>query len=186
MNADQSPGGQPDGEDLILSYLRRIQDMEARLGESEETLDAIRRGDIDAVVMGSQEERRVYTLESADQPYRVLIEQIQEGAFTLDGDGTVLYCNLRLAGMLGVPQDRLIGRKLGRYVLLDEAAAFARLLDEARHAGARGELTVQAVGGAQVPVYLSLSPLRREGGAALLCGVLTDLTQQKLHLRELA
>ena len=37
-----------------------------------------------------------------------------------------------------------------------------------------------------VPVHLSFSPLHREDGAALLCGVLTDLTQQTLHLRELA
>ncbi len=40
--------------------------------------------------------------------------------------------------------------------------------------------------GAQLPVYISLSPLGSEDGTTLLCGVLTDLTDQKLHLRELA
>ena len=72
----------------------RIRELEARLEESEDTLEAIRRGDFDAVVVqvpGGA--RQVYTLESADRPYRVLIEQIQEGALTLSEDGKVLYCN---------------------------------------------------------------------------------------------
>ena len=79
-------------------YQARIAELEARLEESEETLAAIRRGDFDAVVVeGPGGERLVYTLENADRPYRVLIEQIQEGALTLSHEGTVLYCNRRLA-----------------------------------------------------------------------------------------
>lgn len=62
----------------------RIRTLEARLEEVEDTLAAIRRGDFDAIVVeGPSGERLVYTLENADRPYRVLIEQIQEGAFTL-------------------------------------------------------------------------------------------------------
>jgi len=187
MGADLSSSGPPEAERLIQGYRQRIQELEARLEESEETIDAIRRGGIDALVVGGQEEqRRIYTLENADQPYRVLIEQIQEGAVTLGVDGTVLYCNQRLAEMLGVPQERVIGQALQAYVLPDDAAAFARLLARARHAATRNELTVRTDKGAHVPVHLSFSPLQREGGAALLCGVLTDLTQQTLHLRELA
>ncbi len=108
---------------LIQDYQQRIRELEARLEESEETLEAIRRGDVDAVVVGGQEEqRRVYTLENADRPYRVLIEQIQEGAVTLGDDGTVLYCNRRLAEMLGMPQERVIGQQLQRYVLPEDQA----------------------------------------------------------------
>ncbi len=173
------------GHDRLAGYRQRIRELEARLEESEETLDAIRRGDIDAVVVGSEEERRVYTLENADRPYRVLIEQIQESAVTLSEDGTVLYCNRRLAELLRTPQERVIGQQLGRYVLASDQADFAGLLRRALEAGARGELTLQDAEGARIPVYLSVSPLRQDDDA-LLCGVLTDLTQQKLHLRELA
>ena len=173
------------GHDRLAGYRQRIRELEARLEESEETLDAIRRGDIDAVVVGSEQERRVYTLENADRPYRVLIEQIQESAVTLSEDGTVLYCNRRLAELLRTPQERVIGQQLGRYVLASDQADFAGLLRRALEAGARGELTLQDAEGARIPVYLSVSPLRQDDDA-LLCGVLTDLTQQKLHLRELA
>lgn len=95
------------------ALIERILQLEVRLQESEETLGAIRRGEVDALVVGGPaEENRVYTLESADRPYRVLIEQIQEGTVTLGTDGTVLYCNSRLAGMLGMPQERVIGQPL--------------------------------------------------------------------------
>jgi len=187
MGADPLSSVPPEAERLIQGYQQRIRELEARLEESEETISAIRRGGIDALVVGEQEQqRRIYTLENADRPYRVLIEQIQEGAVTLGVDGTVLYCNQRLAEMLEVPQERVVGQALQAYVLPEDAAAFTQLLVQARHAATRNELTIRTAEGAHVPVHLSFSPLHPEDGAALLCGVLTDLTQQTLHLRGLA
>jgi PAS domain S-box-containing protein len=163
----------------------RIHELEARLEECEETLGAIRRGEIDALVVNDGNgEHRVYTLESADRPYRVLIEQMQEGAFTLGGDGIVIYCNRRLAEMLNLPHEQLIGRTLQPFILPDDATGFQALLSEAARTGIRQELTLQTADGRAVPAYVSLS-LLDESDTALLCGVLTDLTAQKFHLREL-
>ncbi len=165
----------------------RIRELEARLEESEETLDAIRRGEVDAlVVAGPADEHQVYTLESADRPYRILIEQIGEGAVTLSDDGIVLYCNRRLAGMVGEAQERVIGRPLAQFVAAEDRDPFARMMQAAKDDGARGDLTLRAVDGTMVPIYVSLNLLRTEDGATLLCGVLTDLTEQKAHVRELA
>ena len=178
--------GEPAGEGRD-ALLRRIEELELRLQDGEETLDAIRRGEVDALVVGGPvEEHRVYTLATADRPYRVLVEQMQEGAVTLGEDGTVLYCNRRLAGMLGLAQERVIGQPLRPLVVPEARDAFDRLFAEARHAVARGELALLTAGGPPVPVYLSLSLLRDDADATLLCGVLTDLTEQKLHLGELA
>jgi PAS domain S-box-containing protein len=177
------PDAQPEG---TASLLARIRELESRLQESEETLEAIRHGDIDAVVVSARNgEPRVYTLEGADRPYQVLIEQIQEGAVTLRDDGTVLYCNRRLGHMLGVPQERLIGRNLKQFLVPATADTFAALLREAQHAPARDEFAFQSESGRTVPVYVSLS-LLHDSETTLFCGVLTDLTEQKLHLQELA
>jgi PAS domain S-box-containing protein len=124
-------------------------------------------------------------LDGADRPYRVWIEQMQEGAVALAGDGTVLYCNRRLAVMLGVPQERVSGQKLQRFVLPEETAGLARLLAEAGGAEGRGELTLCTEAGKSIPVHLSFS-LLDDDGTALLCGMITDLTEQKLHLGALA
>jgi PAS domain S-box-containing protein len=166
--------------------LDRIRELEARLEECEDTLGAIRRGEIDAIVVedppGTQ---KVYTLESADRPYRLLIEQIQEGAVTLDGDGAVVYCNRRLAEMLHVAHEHLIGRPLQPFLFPDDGAAFRNLLTEARRYGVRRELTLRTADGRPVPAHVTLSVLD-DSGTDLLCGVLTDLTAQKIHLQELA
>ena len=168
------------------ALIERLGDLEARLRESEETLEAIRRGEIDALVIrGPAGEHRVYTLEGADRPYRVWIEQMLDGAVALSVDGTLRYCNGRVAAMLGIPHEQVIGQKLQRFVLPEESEAFARLLGDAVRAGARSELSLSRKDGDILPVYISLSLLREEG-TTLLCGVLTDLTEQKQHLRELA
>ncbi|WP_232631895.1 ATP-binding protein [Methylobacterium sp. Leaf118] len=165
----------------------RIRELEARLEETEDTLAAIRRGDFDAIVVeGPTGERLVYTLENADRPYRVLIEQIQEGAFTLGPDGTLLYCNRRLSEMLGMRQERLIGQPLSRFAGPGQDATLSGLQQAAAHGPARGEVHLRDETGAERPVYLSLSRLDDNAETPLLCGVLTDLTGERGRLRELA
>src|SRR5579862_4987978 len=90
----------PGGRDKVL---------EARVQELEDTLTAIRQGTVDALVISAPTGDQVFTLQGAEHPYRVLVETINEGAATLDAEGTVLYANGRLAELLGVPLDKLIG-----------------------------------------------------------------------------
>jgi len=166
--------------------LQRIRDLEARLAESEETLDAIKRGEIDAVVVADAHgEQHVYTLESADRPYRVLIEQMQEAAVTLGADGTVIYCSRRLATLLDIPHEHLIGRSLQPFLLPGDEPGFQALLTEAKQSGIRQEMTVYTGEGRGFPAHVSLS-LLDDADTTALCGVLTDLTAQKIHLQELA
>ena len=65
----------------------------AGLQEAEETLDAIRSGEVDALVVAGPEGERVFTLRGAEHPYRVMVESMNEGAISLALDGTILYCN---------------------------------------------------------------------------------------------
>jgi PAS domain S-box-containing protein len=168
------------------ALLARIQDLENRLEECEDTLGAIRRGEVDALVVNDRPgEQHVYTLESADRPYQVLIEQMQEGAVTLDADGTVLYCNRRLADMLNIAQERIIGQALQQFLSPDDGAEFSALLQAARRGGVRSEVTLRTTDGREVPVNVSLS-LLDDHETTLLCGILTDLTAQKFHLQALA
>jgi PAS domain S-box-containing protein len=168
------------------SLLARIRELESKVEEQEDTLEAIRRGEVDAVVVTARPgAHRVYTLETADRPYQVLIEQMQEGAVTLGMDGTILYSNRRLSGMLNIPQESVIGQTLHQFMPADDADRFGLLLGEAKHGGARDELTLLGADGTAIPVYISLSVLYLEN-TNLMCGVLTDLTAQKVHLHELA
>jgi PAS domain S-box-containing protein len=164
---------------------RRIAELEAQLREAEETLEAIRTGEVDAVVVGGESgPQRVYTLQTADRPYRVLIEEIQEGAVTLNEEGIVLYCNRALADILRSPLERVIGARLTDFASEEEQGTLARLLAR----GGRSDLVLSTAEGVMVPVHLSLSELPAEDGqeARVMCGVVTDLTEREVRGRELA
>ena len=78
--------------------------------EAEETIRAIQRGAVDAVVVQAHGRFQVVTLTGADEPYRVLVERMSEGALTVSEDGTVMFVNRRLAEMTGRNADEIIGR----------------------------------------------------------------------------
>ncbi|MCJ2013662.1 ATP-binding protein [Methylobacterium sp. J-076] len=182
MNGDQPL---PLTDPTLEAYRAHIRELEARLEESEETLAAIRRGDFDAVVIeGPNRERLVYTLETADRPYQVLIEQMQEGAFTLDAAGVILYCNRRMAQMLDVPQERLMGQHLNAFA--GDPPCLMRLVGRAVDEPIREEILLRESGGEHRAAYLTLSVFERSNDEPLLCGILTDLTEQKRHDRALA
>ena len=65
-----------------------VEELRTRLLEAESNLQAIYSGEIDALLLADENgERRVFTLRSADAPYRALVERMQEGAATLSADG---------------------------------------------------------------------------------------------------
>ena len=73
-----------------------VEELRERLSEAEHNLMAIYSGEIDALLLADEQgERRVFTLRSADAPYRALVERMHEGAATLSVTGDIVYCNQR-------------------------------------------------------------------------------------------
>src|SRR5664279_5585063 len=62
---------------------------------------AIRGGGVDAIMVGDPNDERLYTLTSADRPYRVIVEEMGEGAATVSERGMLLYVNRRLTELIG-------------------------------------------------------------------------------------
>lgn len=161
-----------------------IAELRARLQEAEETLDAIRQGEVDAVVVGGPSGTRVYTLENADRPYRVLVEKMQEGAVTLSRDGTVLYCNERFASLVGIVRESMIGSKIGLVLPPAERDVFSRLLEQGTSSGT--ELTLISMEGTRVPVLVSFANVTvAEDVPTVVCAVFTDQTLTRLRNDEL-
>ena len=76
--------------------LAENEDLRARLEEAEDTLRAIRSGEVDALVVSGAGGEQIFTLQGADRIYRLLIEDMREGALILAEDGMVLYCTATL------------------------------------------------------------------------------------------
>jgi PAS domain S-box-containing protein len=160
------------------NQIERIAELEHRLAEAEETLEAIRQGDVDAVVINGPTGEQVYALEGPDHPYRILVEEMHQGTVTLDPDGLVLYCNRQFAAMVQTPVEGVIGSRIHQFLTQDDAAAFLALIDTAASGHSQGELNLLAANDQLVPVLLSLNRLE-VSGIQNLCAVITDLTEAR-------
>jgi PAS domain-containing protein len=81
-------------------------ELRARLETAEATLSEILSGEADALVIPGLINAQLFTLHGVDQAYRLLIENMSEGALTLSSDGLVLYANLRFAEMVRAPVEK--------------------------------------------------------------------------------
>ena len=147
------------------------------LDEAEQTLRAIRDGAVDAFVVQEREGHRVYTLEGSDLPYSTLVERMQQGAAMLDAKGCIVYANLSLAQLLGVPREKLIGLSLTQFLAPEDQSACLKLLHDAQTGSSEGETHLLRAGGESIPAHFSFSLLSRDKSAT---GVLiSDLTYRK-------
>src|SRR5262249_36902708 len=159
-----------------------IEETRRRLQEAEELLHAIRTGEVDALVIqrsGGGAAEEVYTLESADRPYRMLVEEMEEAALTLTPAGDVLYCNRRFAQLVNTPIEKIRGGPVTRYISEDDRLAFAALLSVGRgkHSG-----HLVAAGGTRVPVCLAVNKLMWAGveSLGLLVTDLSEITRSEI------
>jgi PAS domain S-box-containing protein len=150
--------------------------LRTRLDEAEATVEAIRSGEVDAVVVTASPVEQIYTLEGADRPYRLLVEAMQQGVATLNKQGMILYCNPHFASLLETPQERVIGASLEGFLVDADKPAWVDMLARARTEPAQCELKMCRGDDGLFPAALLLNPLPFRGA---LCLLVTDLTQQK-------
>lgn len=159
--------------------VREMEELRLRLEEAESTILAIRSGHVDAFVVTCDDRDEVFTLETADRPYRLFVQSMQQGAVTLDGDGTILFCNDYLADLLKTPRERMAGTALVEFVREEDLAVYHSLLP-----AGQGELSLRRADGTSVPVGLDIHPLIEDPRTVTLCVLVTDLTEQK-HYEQL-
>ncbi len=159
-------------------WTREAAELRARLEELEETLQAIRNGEVDALVVAGAHGDQIYTLQSADHSYRVLMETMSEGAATLAPDGTILYCNSHFAKLLKLSLQNLLGSSILNLVPASQTAAFQSLIEHSKEPGARKEIVFNRADGATVTVLVAVSALNQDG-AQKISLVATDLTERK-------
>ena len=151
----------------------QIKKLQRELEEAQETLRAIRQGEVDALVVEGPNGPQLFTLRTAEQPYRMLVEQMQEGALTLTPAGDVLYCNRRFAEIVDGASESIVGRSIAMFA----AEADRPLLASALRAG-RGKYEGHALtaDGRAIPALFSIGTFVADGVESL-CLVVTDLIE---------
>ncbi|MEI4473770.1 sensor histidine kinase [Frigidibacter sp. MR17.24] len=153
-----------------------IAELKRRLREAEDTIRAIREGEVDALVVGLEDRAEVFPIGGDVDAFRAFLDAMQPGAAAIDGEGRLLYANAVFAEMMGAPLETLRGRVVAS--LFDEAAAgvIAEVISGSEGCRSGLPLRLQA-GSAPRDVLAAAAPLSlgTTRGVAL---TLTDLTER--------
>jgi hypothetical protein len=158
--------------------LRELKDVRQRLEEAEDTIRAIREGNVDAIVASGPGGDQIFVLKGADESYRRFIESMREGAVTLVPDGTIAYSNRHFSEMLKTPLERVMGAPLARFVVPEQRTSMERLIAQALAGDVRCEVRFQTGDGNTIWTELLLSPTRLNDAIGIAM-VATDVTERK-------
>lgn len=155
---------------------QEIEELRQRLAEAEETIRAIREGEVDAIVVSGQGGERVFSLTGSEQVYRLIVETMKEAALTVAFDETILFCNAQFGEFLGVPQERIVGHPLSDFVAPDQRASVPDLIARSAVEPVKRRLVFSREGHRSVPAHISANVLNQPDGVSI-CIVATDLTE---------
>ena len=147
----------------LPASLHEVAQLRTRLADAEETLRAIRSGEVDSVMVAGKEGSQVFTLDGAESAYRLLIESMNEGALKLTADKTILYANQCFARMVKCPLEQVTGSSFRRFLSAADRAILRPLMKQAAASGSKIQVLLHAVDGSLVPALLSIGELANEG-----------------------
>lgn len=156
--------------------IHEIEELQARLKEAEETLGAIKNGEVDTIVVSNSLGTHVYSLTGAEHPYRIIVENMNEGAVSLTPEGTILYSNARFAEIIKSPLEKIIGASFCDLVSKRDKKRFSKLLKSSLKERSKERIVLDIGDNFFIPVYLSLSPLFMNDTLCLSM-VITNLTE---------
>lgn len=189
--AQQSSRRAPSRASASRSYSRRAEAsaatndaelaaLRARLAEAEDTLGALHNGYVDALVVAGKHGPQVFTLQGAEQTYRLLIESMNEGALTLAAGNVILYANRCFARMVKYPLEQVIGSSVRRFLSVAGRTALRSHLKRSTDISLKSQLLLKAGDGSRLPVQVSGFPLPNRSSDGAIAGlVVTDLTEAR-------
>jgi len=152
------------------------EELHSRLAETEETLLAIQSGEVDAIVVSGTKGEQVYSISSAETPYRTFVEGMNEGAATLSKKGLIIYCNQRFAEFVHEPIDRVIGSYFKRFIVPEDKSKFDKLFAQQTH-NKNNVLIISLISSLYLKLSFQLLPVYLQGDYCIL--VATDISELK-------
>jgi PAS domain S-box-containing protein len=160
----------------IESLLAEIASLKDQLYESNSIVDAIKDGDVDALVLNNNGVPQLYSLETADYTFRLLIEKFGQGAVSISRDGLILYCNDYFAELVGLPSEKIIGNYLYEY--FNNEKNFVSLIEALKYGLTTHEIVFNTTHEKKTfPAYIALTDF--EPAVQGIGIVVTDLTEKK-------
>lgn len=180
------PAGLPDRDQPGMASPEVLTALRARLAEAEETIRAIRSGEVDVVVVTAKQGVQMFTLEGAEHTYRVLIESMNEGALTLTSDKIILYANQSFARMVKCPLEQVAGSSFRRFLSLADQAMLRPHMKQAATGGSKMQVMLHAEDGSLLPAQISVREMAKDSSGRVTIGmVVTDMTEARRNEEQL-
>lgn len=153
-------------------------ELKGRLEEATDTIEAIRNGQVDAIVVNGEKGHRIYTLKTADQTFRIFIEKMNEGAVTLSREGLIVYSNTKFASIVKMPLQKVMGLTFSVFIPPESQWQYDAMVEKAWISHCKEELLILDNAGNKICCLVSCNTLEMEDGISLSL-IITDLTSQK-------
>jgi len=167
--------------------------LRARLEEAEDTLRAIRSGEVDSLVVETDAGPQVFSLDTAEAASNRLrgeiLAQVSDAVIAVDREERITFFNAAAERQYRVRSDEVLGRKISEiyahhWPSPDAEAATRSALRE--HGAWRGEIAQRLHDGRELHVESSWTMLRGADGADIgMVAAIHDITERKRRAAEL-
>jgi PAS domain S-box-containing protein len=154
----------------------KIEELQNRLDEYEQLIDAIKAGEVDAFALKTNDQAEIFTLRTVDYAYRLLVENFGEGAINLSDEALIVYSNKHFPELINLPYENVIGNSFYQYIHPESKETFNELFKNGLTTKAKGEINL-LIANKTIPVYISLTSLYPNIPAIGM--ILTDLTEKR-------
>ena len=151
-----------------------VTERDEKEDEAGATVDAIRNGAVDALVIGGEQ---VVMLDSAQRFYQAAVDRMQQGVVIIGAQGVISYANQRMATLLGTPRERLAGTSLLRLARNGDEATLKSILNAQHGASAQAEVQLRRANNEYVTTLVTVTAI---ADSQKMC-LVSDLSLQKRH-----
>ncbi len=136
----------------------KIIELQSRLDEYEQLIEAIKGGEVDAFALKTNNQSAIFSIQTVDYAYRILVENFGEGALNLSEEGLILYTNNYFPDLLNLPYENVVGNLFFQFIHPESKETFSKLFDKGLKGKAKGEINL-LIADRIIPVYISLTSL---------------------------
>ncbi len=171
------------GKANLLAEIAKLNNenilLSKQLEEARKPINAIKKGNVDALVLANEKDFTIFTDKAADKIYRILIDKMNEGAVTLTGDGTVLYSNACFAAMVNQPLQKVLGTNFTDFIEDVSKLRFRDALPKVFSNPVSEQFYLQPTDGLRLPVQMSFNSFTVDN-IVVLSVIVTNLS---LHFK---
>lgn len=154
----------------------KIMELQSRLDEYEQLIEAIKGGEVDAFALKTNNKSAIFSIQTVDYAYRILVENFGEGALNLSEEGLILYSNNYFPELLNLTYEDVVGNSFFQFIHPESKETFNKLLVKGLITKAKGEINLW-IANKTIPVYISLTSLFPDIPAVGM--IITDLTEKR-------